>query len=266
MHYFQFNIGDYARSTLHLSLMEDLAYRRLLDMYYDTEAPIPLETHWVARRIRMETEIVESVLNDMFKRTDEGFRHPRCDVEIAEYQALRERNRANGKRGGRPKTVQNQQPENPLGSQSQPSGNPKHKPETINHKPIPPYNPPKGESVSLPDWLPMDAWEGWLEMRAKRKKPLTARATTRAINKLEAMRQAGTNIAEVLDRSTMNGWTDLYEIKEQNNGRSKAKDGVSAALDDMLGLGEPSRAPERRDDGSIEGTSQRPLASPSTMR
>lgn len=132
MHYFQFNIGDYARSTLHLSLMEDLAYRRLLDMYYDTESPIPLETQWVARRIRMETEVVESVLNDMFKRTDDGFRHARCDVEIAEYQVLRERNRANGKRGGRPKTVKNQEQQNPVGFQSQPSGNPKHKTETIN--------------------------------------------------------------------------------------------------------------------------------------
>ena len=37
MHYFQFNIGDYASHTRHLTLMEDLAYRRLLDLYYMRE-------------------------------------------------------------------------------------------------------------------------------------------------------------------------------------------------------------------------------------
>jgi len=34
MHYYQFNIGDYASHTRHLSDLEDLAYRRLLDAYY----------------------------------------------------------------------------------------------------------------------------------------------------------------------------------------------------------------------------------------
>lgn len=77
---------------------------------------------------------------------------------------------------------------------------------------ITPYSPP------LPDWIPIEAWEGWLEMRKQRKKPFTERAMVRAINKLDAMRQIGQDIAEVLDRSTMNGWTDLYEIKEQTNG------------------------------------------------
>jgi DNA-binding IscR family transcriptional regulator len=77
---------------------------------------------------------------------------------------------------------------------------------------------PIDKGGALPDWIPLEAWEGWLEMRAIRKKPMTDRATTRAINKLDVMRQAGQDIAEVLDRSTLNGWTDLYEIKENGNG------------------------------------------------
>lgn len=151
MHYFQFNIGDYARSTVHLSPMEDLAYRRLLDMYYDTEAPIPLETQWVARRIRMDTEIVEVVLNDMFRRTDDGFRHPRCDAEIAAYHALVERNRQNGKLGGRPKTAKTSQPENPVGFQSEPTGklNINHKPLTSNHEPVIPLTLPRDASLGV---------------------------------------------------------------------------------------------------------------------
>ena len=65
-----------------------------------------------------------------------------------------------------------------------------------------------------------------MEMRAIRKKPMTDRATTRAINKLDVMRQAGQDIAEVLDRSTLNGWTDLYEIKENGNGNGYRNSGT----------------------------------------
>ena len=49
MHYYQFSIGDYKAATGHLSNEEDLAYRRLLDMYYDTESKIPLDTQWVTQ-------------------------------------------------------------------------------------------------------------------------------------------------------------------------------------------------------------------------
>jgi hypothetical protein len=74
----------------------------------------------------------------------------------------------------------------------------------------------------LPDCIPVDAWNGWVEMRRQRKKPLTDRAYNQAIDKLVAFMAKGQNITEVLDRSTMNGWTDLYEVKEPRNaGNSK---------------------------------------------
>jgi len=74
MHYFPFHIGDYRSSTAHLTNEEDLAYRRLLEMYYDLEGPIPLDTEWVSRRIRVEASVVRDVLNDMFERTEQGYR------------------------------------------------------------------------------------------------------------------------------------------------------------------------------------------------
>jgi uncharacterized protein YdaU (DUF1376 family) len=103
MHYYQFHIGDYRASTAHLSNEEDLAFRRLLDMYYDTEQPIPLDTQWVARRLRVDMSIIVSVLNDMFVHTDDGWTHERCAAEIEHYHQLAAKNRENGKKGGRPK-------------------------------------------------------------------------------------------------------------------------------------------------------------------
>ena len=80
MHYYQFHIGDYRAATAHLSNEEDLAYRRLLDMYYDTESPIPGATQWVARRIRVDESVVMAVLEDMFYMDESGaWRHQRAD-------------------------------------------------------------------------------------------------------------------------------------------------------------------------------------------
>ena len=85
MHYYQFNIGDYKSHTEHLSEMEDLAYRRLLDWYYLHESPIPLDISETARQIRMRshTDCITSVLQEYFERTDKGWIHSRADREIA---------------------------------------------------------------------------------------------------------------------------------------------------------------------------------------
>lgn len=85
MHYYQFNIGDYKSHTEHLSEMEDLAYRRLLDWYYLHETPIPLDIAETARQIRMRThtDCIATVLQEYFIRTGEGWTHGRADKEIA---------------------------------------------------------------------------------------------------------------------------------------------------------------------------------------
>jgi uncharacterized protein YdaU (DUF1376 family) len=84
MHYYQFNIGDYKSHTEHLSEMEDLAYRRLLDWYYLHECPIPLDENEVARQIRMRSHIdcITTVLQEYFDRTTEGWIHHRANKEM----------------------------------------------------------------------------------------------------------------------------------------------------------------------------------------
>jgi uncharacterized protein YdaU (DUF1376 family) len=85
MHYYQFNIGDYKSHTEHLSEMEDLTYRRLLDWYYLHETPIPLDLNEVARQIRMRshTECIAIVLQEYFESTPNGWIHHRANAELA---------------------------------------------------------------------------------------------------------------------------------------------------------------------------------------
>ena len=84
MHYYQFNIGDYQSHTAHLSEMEDLAYRRLLDWYYLHESPIPNDLNEVARQIRMRShsDCITTVLLEYFEQTPTGWIHNRADMEI----------------------------------------------------------------------------------------------------------------------------------------------------------------------------------------
>lgn len=154
MHYYQFSIGDYRAATAHLSNDEDLAYRRLLDMYYDTEHKIPLDTQWVSRRLRLATDVVDAVLQDMFVQHDDGWFHARCDDVIHQYHAMAEKNRANGRLGGRKK--------NPLGSESQPiaKATNNHKPETINQEPK--VKTQRGSRLPT-DWTLPDEWKQWAE-------------------------------------------------------------------------------------------------------
>jgi hypothetical protein len=69
---------------------------------------------------------------------------------------------------------------------------------------------------TLPDWLPLEAWEGFVAMRKKIKKPLaTERATSLAIGTLDKLRAEGQDVAAVLDQSTMNSWMGLFPISER---------------------------------------------------
>ncbi len=87
MNYYAFHIGDYAKDTAHLGMVEDAAYRRLLDLYYSREAPLPTDDRQLCRLVRAqseaEREAVQIVLGEFFTKTDDGWRHARCDAEIA---------------------------------------------------------------------------------------------------------------------------------------------------------------------------------------
>ena len=92
MKWYKFAAAEYQIKTIHLSDAEDLAYRRLLDMAYLSEKPIPLDTNLVSRRIRLDQDIVEQVLSEFFEKTESGYRNRRVEEEVLAYQTIIERN------------------------------------------------------------------------------------------------------------------------------------------------------------------------------
>jgi len=199
--YYQFNIGDYLKHTAHLSPLEDIAYRRLLDIYYDTETPIPTDIPRVSRRLRIDPDTIKLVLDEFFEYTDSGYRNKRADGEIAAYHAFLEKQKANGIKGGRPKTKPTANP--PL-TQAEPkiTLTTNREPLTVNQ-----------DNPKPADWLPPN-WKIYLEHRKESLKPLTATAQTAAINKLERWKAEGKDIAAIITQSVENGWSGLFEVKQ----------------------------------------------------
>lgn len=89
MHYFQFNIGDYASHTSRLTPLEDLAYRRMLDLYYLNEQPLNGCVTDVARELGLSEHVseVDYVLGKFFTKTETGFSQKRIDLEIKKYKS-----------------------------------------------------------------------------------------------------------------------------------------------------------------------------------
>ena len=97
MNYYPFHIGDYASATRHLSWDEDAAYRRLLDIYYTTEKPLPLEMRAIFRLALASTDAhrdaIQTVLNEFFDLTDDGWVNSRADAEIAAMRDKQQKQR-----------------------------------------------------------------------------------------------------------------------------------------------------------------------------
>jgi uncharacterized protein YdaU (DUF1376 family) len=198
LHYYQFNIGDYRKDTVHLSRLEHSIYRDLIDWYYLDEKPIPVETQSVSRRLRLVSEeekaALSAVLQDFFCCTQEGWRHKRIDQEIQDYHGMCETNRTNGKKGGRPK-------KNPVGSESQPDGNPNQEPLTNNQEPV--INTTRQKAINPPAGVSEDVWKDFCQHR----KTLRAAITQTAVDGIDReARKAGWSLEAALRECIVRGW------------------------------------------------------------
>jgi len=190
MYYYQFNIGDYASHTQRLSLLEDLAYRRLLDEYYLHERPFNSGLTSVARQIGMrehENE-VQFVLESFFHLTDDGWINVRADKEIAHFKGKIEQASRAGKASAERRN-------NGRSTDVQPTNN--QEPITNNHKPI-------KNTVAPPEGVTDSVWQDWISLRKAKRAAVTQTAIdgiAREANK------AGVSLQSALETCCARGWT-----------------------------------------------------------
>jgi uncharacterized protein YdaU (DUF1376 family) len=195
MHYYQFNIGDYNSHTMHLSEIEDLTYRRLLDWYYLHESSIPLDLNEVSRQIRMRThsDCIATVLQEFFERTPDGWIHHRANKEIEKVGDKSQKASASAKaRWSKPKDT------NALQTQSE--GNATHNTLPITqdteHK-------KKATIVAPPEGVSDSVWQEFKSLRKAKKAPITQRAIDALTNEAK---KAGWTLEKALEECVVRGW------------------------------------------------------------
>jgi uncharacterized protein YdaU (DUF1376 family) len=157
MNFYPFHIGDYISHTSHLTDEEDLAYRRMIDLYYQTEVPFKDEC-FVARRVRTTQAIARTLLDEFFEQQEDGWHNKRADEEIAKYRAMQEGGRKGAAlRWHKPSDSPPTPP--PMQTKNQ-------EPRTINHI----------KNISIPEGMNVVVWSDYLKLRNKQKKPLTETA------------------------------------------------------------------------------------------
>lgn len=90
MNYYEHHLGDYAKDTAHLSMIEHGAYRILLDAYYTREVPLPTDRRACYKLARAQSKderaAVDYVIEEFFIVQETGIHHARCDAEIFRFK------------------------------------------------------------------------------------------------------------------------------------------------------------------------------------
>jgi uncharacterized protein YdaU (DUF1376 family) len=245
MHYFSFHIGDYAAHTRHLSLIEDLAYRRLLDLYYMTEKPIIADTAARLIGMREHGDDVLCVLVEFFEATEEGYINKRADNEIASFRAMSE----GGKKGANKRW--NKGGNGDAIATLSPSYDTLNQPPiaTVNHEPVTNISTnvdikdrraPRFDAqahlvdIGVPPLIAGD----WITLRKSKKAPVTQTAISRIEQEAH---KAGVSIAEAMATCCQRGWAGFkaeWLDEKRTNGHSylQAKQESDSITNKALGL------------------------------
>lgn len=207
MHYYQFNIGDYKSHTEHLSEMEDLTYRRLLDWYYLHESPIPLDELEVARQIRMRShsDCIAVVLREYFERTDDGWIHHRANKELAKAgdksQKASESAKARWNRQKDANALQTQ-------SEGNATHNTQHITQDTEHK-------KKATVVAAPEGVSESVWQDFVKHR-KAKKAQVTQTVIDGITQQAII--AGWTLEDALRETIIRNWASFKAdwVKDKN--------------------------------------------------
>ena len=205
MNFYPFHIGDYLSHTSHLTDEEDLAYRRMIDLYYQTEEPFT-DTAKLARKVRSSFEIVGSILSEFFVYQENAWHLKRADEEIAKYKAMKD----GGRKGAALRWHK--------GSDSPPITPPNHplmptknqEPRTKNHI----------KTIPTPVGVSVDLWSDFLVYRKRLKAPVTDRVLARLIKEAELAKMP---LDQVLETIIFKGWRS-FEASWIQQASQKAKE------------------------------------------
>ncbi len=240
MNFYPHNIGDFANVAQYLDDASLGIFVRLLDKYMLDEKPI--KTQWVSFAFQNERfEKANFVLENLFEKTEEGWIYSPMVEVIENYRVNAEKNRINGRKGGRPRKSETQaEPKetqsvssgfseetqlNPTVTQTKPTGKATNNQEPITNNQINnPLTPLQGEKASVekvvekkprakrqwegvmtdrPDDVTVEHWDQWIPIRKLKRLPVTEAV-------IEKMRREASKAGLTLDQAVLkcieHGW------------------------------------------------------------
>lgn len=205
MNFYPFHIGDYISHTSHLSDSEDLAYRRMIDLYYMTEQPFN-DSSTIARKIRSTVEIVDAILAEFFEFCDDKCWHnKRVDEEISKYHSRLDQASKAGKASAEARF-------NKRSTSVQPTKNQ----EPITKNQIKTTAP----KVATPEGVSVDLWNDFLVYRKRLKAPVTERVLARLVKEAGLAKMP---LDQVLETIIFKGWRS-FEASWIQQTAQKAKE------------------------------------------
>jgi len=236
MHYYDFNVGDYRRSTGHLTMLEHGAYRQLLDTYYLNEAPLPADIADVFRthcaRSPEEQSAMQTVLKEFFTLTDAGWLHAYCEKVIKAY-----RGKSRGaKKAAKARWDKEKSPDanamrthTERNADTMPTNN--HKPITNNQEPV--VKEPRGASKQ-PALLNISSWpskpssqvfDDWLAMRKRIKADVSQTVVDQFGKQFQLAAAEGYSVDDCLSECIASNWRGFkfswLKNQESSNGKNR---------------------------------------------
>ena len=238
MHYYQFNIKDYKAHTDHLSLMEDLAFRRMLDWVYLHEKPLPINPTEIAKRILMPThsESIEFVLSEFFELIEDGYVNRTATDNIDSFKAKSEKATKSANMRWNKKADAND-----MRTHSESNAN--NKPLTTNNKPLTTKQEPSLKETALSTKVDVslvnDVFNYWSQVMCKGSRTsLTTSRKTKISARLKdgypahEIKQAIDNVAKD-SFLVAGGHTDIEMICRSDTNLEKYRDALKMSNADM---------------------------------
>jgi uncharacterized protein YdaU (DUF1376 family) len=189
--------------------MQDLIYRRLLDLYYLHEKPIPEDSPCSYIGLNDCSTDVQRVLNDYFILTSKGWINKRADQQIDEYKSKQKSASLAGKKSAEVRKASKdaaiERPLNERTTSVQLNNN--HKPLTTNQQ---------TNKLHTPDGVLQSVWEDFVQQRKAKK----AAITETALKGIEReARKANISLNDALQEICARGWTGFkaeWVLKDQS--------------------------------------------------
>lgn len=226
MHYYKKNIGDYAKKTGRLTLLQHGAYTLLIDACYDRERFPTLDEaiEWTWALTPDEVAAVEFVLGRFFTLEDGRYIQARIQEEIQEYHGKAIKNKEIAIEREAKKREQST-----TRARSVHETAPNQEPRTNNHK-------PKDKNIAPPEGVDSNVWNDFVAHRKSKKASLSATA----LKGIESeARKANISLQAALELCIMRGWTGFKAewVEEKKTATDKNRAVLSGLTRGLMGNG-----------------------------